>query len=175
MAKQYTKDELSEWLQGKAAKATPGAARSKLFNATQREEPDVFTGNLYLFKYDPKGKNYLPKYDKYQLTIVLERYQDSFLGLNLHYLSRGQRGTLLYAIDKYKQTGSMRTGVYNGKGTTNWESLMNRLDGTGLKSYPPICIKRYLYSHVRSRFILIKPDEYSIAVQLPLEEFVYKV
>lgn len=174
MAKEYSKDELNEWFKSKALQAAPSGARSKLFNST-RAGDDTFTGNLYFFKYDPKGKGYLPKYDKYPLAFVLEKFNDGFLGLNLHYLSRGQRGTMVYTFDKYRQSGALRSGTTTGRGLSNWEGLMNRLDGTGLEHYPKICIKKYLYSHVRSRFIEIKPEEYRIAVQLPIDEFVYKV
>jgi len=36
------------------------------------------------------------------------------------------------------------------------------------------CVKKYLNSHVRSRFFYIKPDEWSKAILLPLDDFVYK-
>jgi hypothetical protein len=33
------------------------------------------------------------------------------------------------------------------------------------------CIKRYLFSHVQSRFLEITADEWDIAVMLPVESF----
>ena len=46
---------------------------------------------MYFFRYDPKFRTTLPMFDKYPLVIVVERYTDGFLGLNMHYLTRGQR------------------------------------------------------------------------------------
>jgi hypothetical protein len=43
-------------------------------------------GALYFFVYDPKGKHDLPYYDRFPLVMPLQRYDDGFLGLNLHYL-----------------------------------------------------------------------------------------
>jgi hypothetical protein len=34
------------------------------------------------------------------------------------------------------------------------------------------CIKRYLYSHIQSRFLEISADEWDIAAMLPVETFV---
>jgi hypothetical protein len=33
------------------------------------------------------------------------------------------------------------------------------------------CIKRYLFSHVRSKFLEISADEWDIAAMLPFEQF----
>jgi hypothetical protein len=43
-----------------------------------------------------------------------------------------------------------------------------------LNSLARPCIKRYLYTQVRSKFIEITPDEWEIAAQLPVEMFVTK-
>jgi hypothetical protein len=39
------------------------------------------------------------------------------------------------------------------------------------KYYKP-CIKHYLNKHVRSRFIYIKPEEWNVALFLPIQKFV---
>ena len=39
-----------------------------------------------------------------------------------------------------------------------------------LRYYKP-CIKRYLNSHVKSRFVQIYPEEWNLAIFLPTERF----
>ena len=45
-----------------------------------------FYGKLNMFMYDPKFKKTLPYYDTFPLVLPLEKYDDGFLGINLHYL-----------------------------------------------------------------------------------------
>ena len=45
-------------------------------------------GKMYMFMYDrPKGKDKLPYYDYFPLTICVKRYPTGFMGVNLHYLA----------------------------------------------------------------------------------------
>jgi hypothetical protein len=39
-----------------------------------------------------------------------------------------------------------------------------------MKMFEP-CVKKYLYSHVRSKFMYIYPSEWDIALMLPTEQF----
>ena len=56
-----------------------GIAREK-----SRYVRSFIKGRLYFFLYDPKTKDELPYYDRFPLVLVLEKYDDGFLGLNLH-------------------------------------------------------------------------------------------
>jgi|688.fasta_scaffold247396_3 hypothetical protein len=173
MAEEYTKDQLTEWFEGKARALSPGAARNVILGANTRKKDVTFVGKLYFFRYDAKGKKVLPMWDRYPMAIILERKPDGFLGLNLHYLSGGQRSTMLKIIDKYKSEYKMKTSVSAGN-SVNWDNLMDSLSSTTLEALPRKCIKRYLYTHCRSKFIEIYPEEYSKAIQLPIEEWVIK-
>jgi hypothetical protein len=48
------------------------------------------------------------------------------------------------------------------------------LAGTKAMKLAQPCIKRYLYSHVRSQFIEVTADEWEKAIALPVEMFVRK-
>lgn len=174
MEKEYTKDELAEWFQNKAMQAGPQAARTKLLNAEDRQQDDTFAGKLYFYRYDAKTKNKLEMWDKYPLCMVLEKKSDGFLGLNLHYLSPGQRKTLLKLFDKYSKDYHIETGTTTGKGVSNWELLIKSINGTRAAALPKKCLKRYLFTHVRSKFIEIYPDEYDKAIQLPIDLWIFK-
>ena len=173
MAKEYTKDELAEWFRTKASTAAAGPARRMLFNADERGTDRGVVGNLYFYRYHAKGDGVLPLWDKYPMALILEMKNDGFLGLNLHYLPQGQRATLLYVFNKYKEKYQMRRGVITG-GAGNWENLLDYAGTKQLEQLPKKALKKYLYNQVRSKLIKINPDEYDKAIQLPIEEWVIK-
>jgi hypothetical protein len=38
------------------------------------------------------------------------------------------------------------------------------------KEFRP-CVKRYLYSHIRSRILAVEPEEWDVAMYLPVQQF----
>jgi hypothetical protein len=128
-----------------------------------RENHTFGVGGLYCFYYDPKFKNDLPYYDKFPLVLVLQTYDDGFLGLNLHYLPIRERAIFMdklmdYAITKDDQIMKMRVTYEILKVTTR------------LKAYKP-CVKKYLTTHLRSKILKVQPDEWEVAVFLPMHQF----
>ena len=175
MAKKYTKDELAEWFEEKALSVkSGGTARNKLLDAEERftDVANEFVGSMYFFRYDPKHKATLPMYDKYPLVIVIDRYNDGFLGLNLHYLTRGQRGSMVGLFNDFYTKRKLVNGIISGSAKSNWNLIQSAT--TGVESYSRECVKRYLYNHIRSQIIRINKDEYDKAVQLPIDEWVIK-
>ena len=69
--------------------------------AAIRKMTRVVKGKLFCFYYDPKGKDDLPYYDRFPLILVLEKYNDGFLGLNLHYLPIRYRVAFLDKLLQY--------------------------------------------------------------------------
>jgi hypothetical protein len=119
-------------------------------------------GGLYLYVYDAKYKDILPIWDKFPLTIVLEKYNEGFLGLNLHYLDTNIRlGLLGQLIERY--------------GTDNRETNMKRLylQYENIKKSTPFkpCIKRYLSSHVQSKILPIQAHEWVFAAIVSIPQF----
>lgn len=51
-------------------------------------------GSFYLFEYNPKTKAQLKHWDKYPLVLILEMYDDGFMGANFHYTSPKERMVL---------------------------------------------------------------------------------
>lgn len=164
--KKYSQKELQVWFEGKAR--TAAGYRRKMFSNVQRTRDNTVIGRMFFFKYDAKWKAILPMWDKYPLVFPIERYSDGFLGLNLHYLDYPHR---LYLL-------GMLSGYANNKNLT--PSTRLKLSYSVLQQSKALsntarpCIKRYLFSHVRSKFVEITPDEWDRALQLPLELFVYK-
>lgn len=133
-----------------------------------KERTTFRPGQMYLYFYDAKHKATLPKWDSLPLTIMLERREDSFLGLNLHYLSMNERSVFL---GKMIQSDS----VYNKandllKVNVKYDDLKNSKNY--YKGYE-VCVKEYLYSNVRGKILPIDSHEWLYAILLPLENFHY--
>lgn len=138
-------------------------------NALMREEPitlasDVRSGAMVMFFYDPKTKDKLPYYDSFPLTILVDRVDGGFTGLNLHYLPPVLRAKFLDGLmeitDDKKITDRSKFRVTY--------SYLKR--ASSMKYFKP-CFKRYLTDHVRSRFGVVPGPEWEIATFLPTADF----
>ena len=160
-----TKDAI-DWYESMVR--TAAGARRALFKAEQNQRGSTVIGKMFFFKYDPKTKATLPVYDVYPLIFPIEMYSDGFLGLNLHYLSTGERELFLSRLKKY----ALATNITD---KTRLRLSYDLIAGTSkLYGLSRPCVKRYLYSHVRSKFIEIPGTEWDRAINLPTEQFVYK-
>jgi len=122
-------------------------------------------GNMYMYFYDPKGKQDLPYYDRFPLVVMIERYKDGFLGLNLHYLRPDIRAKFLDELMK----------LAPGKVKSNTRLLKAKYDllqsTRKFKEFRP-CLKRYLGSQIRSKVVRVPMPEWEIAIFLPTDQFV---
>ena len=133
-----------------------------------RIKPEM--GNMYIFNYSPKSKETIPYYDRFPLVIPIDTSRKvgkmigtDFLGINLHYLPLKIRARLFDAlyttVDLDDPERTFRI---------NYQILKN---AHKYRFFRP-CIKKYILNHVKSRFFEITPDEWDIALFLPLERFV---
>jgi hypothetical protein len=158
--------ESVDWLIGRARSAA--GYRNNIINNSDRSRSSTVIGKMYFFIYDPKHKDKLPIYDKFPLVFPIERYPDGFLGLNLHYLNTNERSALLNRLTEYRTNNK-----YNE--TTKLRLSYDLLASTkSLNSLMRPCIKRYLFTQVRSNFIEITANEWSNAINLPVQNFVTK-
>ena len=122
-------------------------------------------GGMYLFGYDPKTKKDLPYYDTFPLIFPIEPTEDGFLGMNMHYLPLRQRAILMDALfdltnnQKYDETTRLRLSYNILKSSSKY------------RLFEP-CLKRYLNSHVKTRFVQIPADQWDIALFLPMDRFI---
>jgi len=151
------------WLRAKVKDLKPTS--SGLMRDKDRLKNTSMIGRMYFYFYDPKTKDTMPYYDRFPLVIPIERYNDGFLGLNLHYIHPKHRMILL---DKLSDTMSNDTYDEKTKLKINYRYLAaaSRI----FEANP--CIKRYLFTQIESRFLEITADEWDIAAMLPLESFV---
>ena len=156
-------DAARAWLRQEVANLNP--SRSAMMRDREKLRNRTMIGRMYFYFYDPKHKATLPYYDRFPLVLPVERYPDGFLGLNLHYIHPKQRIILLDKLSdfatnsKYDETTRLR--------------LSYAVLASATKAFEATpCIKRYLFSHVESRFLEITADKWDIAALLPFEYFV---
>ena len=153
------------WLANRIAEIkNPGIIPSGLSKETYRQTPGFRLGGMYCFYYDPKTKDKLDYYDRFPMVLVLDRYSDGFLGLNLHYLPFQYRIAFLGKLMKFADL--------NDAGEI--ERLRVTYDiltaSKGLKAFKP-CLKRYLTGHIQSKILAIQSNEWDIAAFLPIQQF----
>jgi len=111
-------------------------------------------GLMNLMYYDPKLKESLPYYDVFPLVIPIKKYNNGFLGINFHYLSVPLRLGLLEEFQPLSQEGRRK----------GW----NRVSKF---RYIKPCVKRYLATHVKSRFLKIEEEQMQLAAMMPVQRF----
>jgi hypothetical protein len=157
--------EAREWFRQKA-KETRSSQRypNSILNSSDSKKPRVGPGRMYHFFYDPKTKATLPYYDRFPLIFMVQFTKDGFHGINLHYLPLKLRAALmdeLYEISsdkKYDENTRLALSYKLLSGSSKYEA------------FKP-CFKKYLYGHVKSKFIEIVSAEWDIALFLPTERF----
>ena len=152
-----------DWFRNKA-RSTSATPESIVRGEKARYKNRVSMGKMYLFNYDPKTKATLPYYDRYPLIFPVQGAPGGFYGINMHYLPYVLRARLMDALydlssnQRYDERTKLRLSYDILKGAAKY------------KAFKPT-FKRYLSSHVRSRFIEINSSEWDIALFLPLESF----
>lgn len=124
----------------------------------------VRVGRMYTFVYQAKGDGTkaLPHWDRHPLVIPIDYYTDGFLGLNLHYLHPKLRIILLNKLDHFsKGTGEQQRLAISYK-------MLKA--ASGIREFKP-CIKRYLFSHTKTKFVQIPATEWELAAFMPLASF----
>lgn len=156
--------ESIKWFRRKA-----GAMRGIRSSQLMQEEPielknRQIIGSMFMYYYQPKHRETLPYYDSFPLSIIVDRVEGGFTGLNLHYLPAVLRAKFLDGL----------MDITNNKtydDTTKFMARYNTLQKVSkLKYYKP-CFKRYLSKQVRSRFAYVPPPEWEIATFLPTAQW----
>ena len=128
----------------------------------------TMVGNMYYFSYEPKTAKYLPYYDRFPLVMPLELYNDGILGINFHYLHPIHRGILMDRILDHFENEDDDRRVLN-RFRFSYETLES-LDSR-YKYYRP-AVKRYLFSRMKSRMLMLDEEEWKLALFLPVQRFV---
>jgi hypothetical protein len=157
--------ESIDWFVGKIKSAASPVTKNNILGSRNRVADSTAMGKMYFFAYDPKHKKTLPYYDTFPLIFIIEEYEDGFLGLNLHYLNMRDRAVLLNRLSAFKNNSRYDE-------TTRIKVSYDMIAAASKLDMAKPCIKRYLFNHVRSRFIEIPASEWDMAIFMPVDNFV---
>lgn len=153
------------WLREKIVEIKrPDKISTSIKDETHRRTNQFRVGMMYCFFYDPKTKADLPYWDKFPVILVLEKYNDGFLGLNLHYLPIKYRMAFLSKLMKFAQL----TPEDDIKRMRISYEILN--SAKKYAEFKPM-LKRYLFGQLRSKLLMVQPNEWDVAAMLPLQQF----
>jgi len=139
------------------------ASRARLL--TKGDISSIHQGRMILFSYDPKHKKTLPYYDILPLVLPIRIIRDGnasgFLGLNLHYLPPMYRAKLLDALYTFYKDKHMDE---KKRLRLNYQVLQS---SARYRYFKP-CVKRYLFTHIKSKLNIVDPREWDMVMMLPL-------
>ena len=159
-----------KWFLGKIRTVRGGEAIIKDnpdFAAPVRSNHKPFIGGMFTYWYLAKTREKLPYWDAFPLIIPIEFYSDGFLGINLHYLPIQLRIKMLDKLMKYETQAS--TG---GTGVRTYMKLSYPMLNA-MKDLPAFnfCLKRYLYTQIKSKVIRIDSSAWREVAFLPTQQF----
>ena len=112
-------------------------------------------GVLNLYGYHPKHELTLEYYDVFPLVVPIEKLNNGFVGINLHYLSVPMRYKLLQKI--MPLTAENRI--------IGWQRVSR------FREIKP-CVKRYLGRMVKTAFLpIIEQDQMELVTLMPVQRF----
>jgi hypothetical protein len=155
--------EARDWFRNTAMKIN-NINEGQLMRSREALTNQIMIGKMYMFGYDPKTKKDLPYYDKFPLIFPFNRTPDGFMGINLHYLPYVLRAKLMDLLYNYVNDPKLDDKA-------RLKITYSVLNGAATHKYIKPCVKRYLTSHIRSKFINIVPVEWDIALFLPVSNF----
>lgn len=131
-----------------------------LYTVHGRKNP--FYGELALFGYDAKHKDTLPFWDAFPLIIVTNIRPNGFSGINLHYMPVPARKQIMQYLVHHKTRSKTNTSY-----ARKVLPLLEQISQSDIN----FCYKNYLASHVRSKFVIVGNEYWSLAAELPLQQF----
>jgi hypothetical protein len=153
-----------DWYREKAAAVRSINTVSLINKHPDQQRSAILPGFMYMFGYDAKHKDTLPYYDRFPLIFPFQVTADHFMGINLHYLPLQYRARLMDAL--YSITTNKK---FDEK--TRLRISYDLLNSSAKYRYFEPCVKKYLKSQLKTRFLLVPSAEWDIALFLPLERF----
>jgi hypothetical protein len=160
--KEEQEERSREWFREKAKDVSSVDSARIIRSGAENSETRIRNGHLYFYRYDAKTKDELPYFDRYPIVFPFRRKTGGFLGLNLHYLPHELRAVLMDELYEFVV----------GEEDTQKLNIIYRIlkNAFSMKLYKP-CVKHYLGDYIDSRIIRVYPEEWDVALFLPLQRF----
>lgn len=136
---------------------------SLMANASRRRD-FLIPGQMVMYFYHPKNAATLPYYDSLPLIIPFSKNDETFTGINFHYLPPKVRFVLLKNLLDFA-TNKKLDEQTRLKFTWDYIGGISRYRGVSA------AVKKYRFDHVQSQFLFIPPIQMFNAVLLPVEKF----
>lgn len=150
------------WYMSKTRKYSKAQTQKTITRDSSRRESDVQVGSMYFFRYDAKYKNELPYWDAFPLIFPFSAGPGYIMGINLHYLPPMLRAKLMDELYPL-----MTDASYSSSTRLNLSYGML----SSMSKYFKPCIKKYLYSHIKTQFYKVEPAEWEVAMFLPTADW----
>lgn len=121
-------------------------------------------GSMLLFQYEATTSDNLPYWDKFPLVFPFHVTSTGMYGINMHYLPYAMRARLMDALM------TVASGPMDNP-TTKLKLTYSTLQSAAKNRYFAPCVKHYLNKGLSSNIVTIPPNEWSVALFLPLERF----
>lgn len=129
------------------------------------KSPRDFIGKMFFFQYsDPKYKKKLPYWDAFPLIFPIDMKDDTFLGLNMHYLDYNLRFAFFNKLLEFATNPKLNSKT---KLQTTYGLLKS---AANMKEYIPT-IHKYLWNRVDSHFIRVSAPDWATSLFLPIADF----
>lgn len=146
--------------------------REKLPSETVKNPLKAQLGAMYLMVYDAKWKNELEFWDMLPMFILIGKKGDRWFGINLHYVPWTWRKSLAKELMKR----------YSWKKRIQYKDIVSAFKSAKAPmGYLYLCLRSYLYSHIRSEVKMFDYQNYDVVVDNVMpkfkkasEEYIYK-
>lgn len=159
----------TNWLREETTKVT-SPEKFLTTMGSERLVRQISPGRMYLFSYDPKMGKKLPYYDLFPLVFPFKRVSGGFYGINMHYLPPLLRAKLMDALYDFSNNQDAERSMLDD--TTRLRLSYEILNRSAKHSSFKPCVKHYLNTHVRSRFLWVPANSWDKVLMLPLERFI---
>jgi hypothetical protein len=125
----------------------------------------LIPGQMTMFFYSAKYKDELPYYDTFPLVLPFSQDEETFTGINFHYLPVKFRVVLLKNLLDFSTDKKLDE---TSKIKMQWRFVAGVARYQGVEA----AVKKYRFDHVQSQFLFVPAPQWFNAVMLPFERFV---
>lgn len=131
---------------------------------SSRRRAFLLPGYMHMFFYHPKGAADLPYYDTFPIIFPFSKDNETFTGINFHYLPVKMRVVLLRNLLDFASDKKLKEET---KMKMQWHYVANLARYNGVSA----AVKKYRFDHVQSQFLFIPAPQWFNAVMIPFERF----
>ena len=159
----FKREAAIRWLRDRTSGLN--ASAPQIINEMKSRQKDTaIIGKMYLFQYSAKHAATLPYWDKFPLIFPIGMDWGYVTGINFHYLDMRLRAFFLDHLWQFANNDRLDQH-------TKLQLSYEMLKSSSANKYVKPTIHRYLATHVRSKFLLIDPSEWAVAIFLPIQQF----